>query len=195
MTMEEAIIHAEEVADRCAVTDGNIKCEIEHRQLAAWLKELKKRREKDVPDTNVGDTISRQAAIDAVRKCRVIEVTPAYILIDKGEAVSELAMLPSAQSKTVCVAKVTLSDEQIQEAVEKVKNEVVQVLPSAQPEPCLDSIVSEIKKTISEMKENGKYHYANIRINGEMICFGLQLALEIIEEKRNGQSDKQAGGD
>lgn len=47
MTLEEAIIHAETVADRCAVTDGNIKCEMEHRQLAEWLKELKARREKD----------------------------------------------------------------------------------------------------------------------------------------------------
>ena len=34
-----------------------------------------------------------------VRKCRVIEVTPAYILIDKGEAVSKLEMLSSAQKK------------------------------------------------------------------------------------------------
>ena len=58
-----------------------------------------------------------------------------------------------------------------------------------QPEPCLDSIVSEIKKTISETQENGKYHCVDIRINGEIICFGLQLALEIIEEKRNGQYD------
>ena len=41
MTLKEAIIHAETVADRCAVTDGNIKCEMEHRQLAEWLKELK----------------------------------------------------------------------------------------------------------------------------------------------------------
>lgn len=47
MTLEEAIIHAEAVAERCAVTDGNIKCEMEHRQLAEWLKELKERREKD----------------------------------------------------------------------------------------------------------------------------------------------------
>ena len=42
MTLEEAIIHTEEVADRCAVTDGNRKCEDEHRQLAAWLSILKK---------------------------------------------------------------------------------------------------------------------------------------------------------
>jgi coenzyme F420-reducing hydrogenase delta subunit len=40
MTLSEAIIHCEEVADRCAVTDGNAKCEMEHRQLAEWLKEL-----------------------------------------------------------------------------------------------------------------------------------------------------------
>ena len=43
------------------------------------------------------DTISRQAAIDAARKCRVIEVTPAYMLIDKAEMMMELMCLPSAQ--------------------------------------------------------------------------------------------------
>lgn len=47
MTLEEAILHCEEVADRCDVTDGNRKCATEHRQLAEWLKELKTRRELD----------------------------------------------------------------------------------------------------------------------------------------------------
>lgn len=47
MTLEEAIIHAEEVAERCAVTDGDLKCESEHRQLAEWIKELKKYREEN----------------------------------------------------------------------------------------------------------------------------------------------------
>ena len=46
MTLESAIIHAEEVADRCAVTDGNRQCEDEHRQLAAWLRELQARRKQ-----------------------------------------------------------------------------------------------------------------------------------------------------
>ena len=41
MTLEEAIIHAEEVVDRCEVTDGDRACAAEHRQLAEWLKELK----------------------------------------------------------------------------------------------------------------------------------------------------------
>ena len=58
-------------------------------------------------------------------------------------------------------------------------------LPSAQSEPYIDSIVSEIKKTISETKKSGKHHEIHIRTNGEMICYGLQLALDIIEEKKN----------
>lgn len=47
MTLEEAIIHAEEVAEGCAVINGDLKCESEHRQLAEWLKELKEYREKN----------------------------------------------------------------------------------------------------------------------------------------------------
>lgn len=42
MTLEEAIIHAEEVVDRCEVTDGDRACAEAHRQLADWLKILKK---------------------------------------------------------------------------------------------------------------------------------------------------------
>lgn len=42
MTLDEAISHCEEVADKCAVTDGDRKCEREHRQLAGWLKLLKR---------------------------------------------------------------------------------------------------------------------------------------------------------
>lgn len=42
MTLDEAIIHCEEIAGRCEVTDGDIKCEQEHRQLAEWLKLLKR---------------------------------------------------------------------------------------------------------------------------------------------------------
>ena len=46
MTLEEAIIHAEEVLDRCEVTDGDRACAEEHRQLAEWLKELAERRKQ-----------------------------------------------------------------------------------------------------------------------------------------------------
>lgn len=64
MTLDEAIVHCEEVADRCDVTDGNIKCAKDHRQLAGWLKELKQLREQKVRDYEQrrADTgISKQA--------------------------------------------------------------------------------------------------------------------------------------
>lgn len=66
---------------------------------------------------------------------------------------------------------------------------IIEGLPSK--ESCLDAIVNEIEETINETRESGKHHDINIRINGEMVCCGLQLALEIIEEKRNERSDRQ----
>jgi len=96
MTIDEAIKHAEEVAEEqesnahvhknMMVFRQNIKhnilaklheesmnvcieCAEEHRQLAEWLKELKRLREQaNVPDKNVGDLISRQDAINALWK-------------------------------------------------------------------------------------------------------------------------------
>lgn len=60
MTLEEAIKHCEEVAeqledyvnsgcccDDTEIEDENLKCAEEYRQLAEWLIELKKYREKD----------------------------------------------------------------------------------------------------------------------------------------------------
>ena len=47
----------------------------------------------------MSDLISRQAAIDAVRHSPIIEVQPAYMLIDKGDAIKKLIKLPSAQSE------------------------------------------------------------------------------------------------
>lgn len=56
MTLDEAIAHAEDVADRC-----DTSCGLEHRQLANWLKEL-----RDVKRMPVGN----EAAIrEALEKC------------------------------------------------------------------------------------------------------------------------------
>lgn len=52
------------------------------------------------------DTVNRQAAIDVIRNCNVKEVTPAYMLIDKAEAMLKLMMLPPALKYTgesICV--------------------------------------------------------------------------------------------
>ncbi len=51
------------------------------------------------------DCISRQAAIDAVRKCSVKEVTPAFMLVDKAEVMTELMMLPSAPPEMIIRCK------------------------------------------------------------------------------------------
>ena len=45
------------------------------------------------------DPIDRSAVLDAIRRCSVKEVTPAYLLIDKAEAMTELMMLPAAEPK------------------------------------------------------------------------------------------------
>lgn len=55
MTLDEAIKHAEEVAERnewfaknCLESMQCRECAEEHRQLAEWLKELKRYRENDI---------------------------------------------------------------------------------------------------------------------------------------------------
>lgn len=45
LTLEEAIAHAEEVADYDCYNDDQRTCANEHRQLAKWLKELKSLKE------------------------------------------------------------------------------------------------------------------------------------------------------
>lgn len=60
MTLDEAIIHCEEVADKCAVADRYIECAKEHRQLAEWLKELKE---------------YRKEIVKAVEECREVVAT------------------------------------------------------------------------------------------------------------------------
>lgn len=45
----------------------------------------------------MSDLIDRQAAIDAVRHSPIIEVQPAYMLVDKADVLKNLVMIPSAQ--------------------------------------------------------------------------------------------------
>ena len=71
MTLEEAIRHAEEKA-KC----GGRRCgRMYHAQLAMWLKELQERRAAELEkrteertETHACDTISRQAAVEAIGK-------------------------------------------------------------------------------------------------------------------------------
>ena len=76
MTIDEAIRHAEEVAEKTEKKaswflgkEGNpnyescVKCANEHRQLAEWLEELKQLREKEPCE----DAISRQQVLDIIK--------------------------------------------------------------------------------------------------------------------------------
>ena len=68
------------------------------------------------------DTVYRQAVLDA------LEWTWAG-----KKAIDAVKALPPAEPEPICVAKVTLTDEQVKEAVEKAKCEILTVL-SAEPE-------------------------------------------------------------
>jgi len=54
MTLDEAIAHAEDVADRCDTSCGK-----EHRQLADWLKEL-----RDLKRQHVGNAAAMREALE-----------------------------------------------------------------------------------------------------------------------------------
>lgn len=56
---------------------------------------------QDVPDTNVGDTVSRQAAIDAIKKCTDIYINNLPPMVDKSEAYNAISELPSAQPEII----------------------------------------------------------------------------------------------
>lgn len=80
----------------------------------------------------MSDLISRQAAlacfhawVDKHGDVCAPDDMPEYRAIEK---------LPSAEPEKVCIANITLSEEQLREAVEKAKNGIIQALPSAEPE-------------------------------------------------------------
>lgn len=65
MTLEEAIRHAEQVADSYKDTAPDCSCAAEHRQLAAWLKELKRLKE------NGPDMVSKEKVLQILHECIV----------------------------------------------------------------------------------------------------------------------------
>ena len=104
---EQEIVEFEGFKKIHAVTHEDYAHIEKTRQLAEWLKELKERRKKDVPDTNVGDMVSRQKAIDALKGLPTWWADaggfyggaqpPMTALLDPEDAVSAIANLPSAQ--------------------------------------------------------------------------------------------------
>ena len=69
--------------------------------------------------------------------------------------------------------------------------------PSIEPERSMRQKVKvakeAIEQTMKELKENGKYHDDPVRHNGEMVAYGLKLALRILKESI-GEEDEQSSG-
>lgn len=76
--------------------------------------------------------ISEQAAIDALKEKVFSNLTDEFY-----GAMQVLDELPSAQPEIKCIAKVTLTDEQVKEAIEKAKCEILAAQPE-QDEWCTD---------------------------------------------------------
>lgn len=90
----------------------------------------------------MSDLINRQAAIDALSEAGLIN----YAATGDGNgmihAVNVIKGLPSAQTRERLVVKIDVSEKQIRDALEKMRNEPVQVVPSAQPVwiPCSERL-------------------------------------------------------
>ena len=74
----------------------------------------------------MSDLISRQAAIDAVKALENDSFDFNNGLIAAMNVIGEL---PSAQPEIKCIAKITLTDEQVKEAFEKAKIEILAAEP------------------------------------------------------------------
>ena len=122
------------------------------------------------------DTISRQAAIDAMKDA----LDPHIVQFVKSKMAIEA--LPSAQPERVCVANVTLTDEQVKEVVEKAKNAVISVI-ELEPHwiPCSERLPEENGQyliTIKYKHVNDSYEdvYAEhgewLDGKWDMFCFG-----------------------
>ena len=74
LTLEEAIAHAEEVADYDCYNDDQRVCANEHRQLAKWLKELKSLKENKTGHWIEQDFVSPGASFTVYQcpKCNEI---------------------------------------------------------------------------------------------------------------------------
>ena len=123
-----------------------------------------------------GDCISRQMAIDAMKDA----LDPHIVQFVKSKMAIEA--LPSAQPERVCVANVTLTDEQVKEVVEKAKNAVISVI-ELEPHwiPCSERLPEENGQyliTIKYKHVNDSYEdvYAEhgewLDGKWDMFCFG-----------------------
>lgn len=167
MTIDEAIKHAEEVAEEkeAQAWESQLQeeyrtiksckeCAEEHRQLAEWLRELKEHREKQPCE----DCISRQAAIDELNKLKIYRPLDSdrYVISD---CLNKIVNLPSVQpeKRTKTLARDCISRQAVLEIQAKYAEHVgatkfwqmrddIRALPSVTPQPeCGADMMEESK--------------------------------------------------
>ena len=89
MTLDEAIRHAEEVADYDCYNDEQQKCAEEHRQLAEWLQELKRIKKPHgrlIDADALVDTVFYTNISESVKEfiADLIEIAPTVIEAEEG---------------------------------------------------------------------------------------------------------------
>lgn len=182
MTLDEAIRHAEEVAEKneeiyeahCRIYSKEVvekypsppckKCAEEHRQLAEWLKELKAHKEQS------GDAISRNDVIDTLNNmhryiadeltlCSTgekFEGNEVFIVDDVYEEIAE--NLPSVNSQPIkCDDAISRREALNAITMAEVRWQAVDnvnKLPSVTPQPCGDTISRAYIEPIIEELEN-----------------------------------------
>ena len=100
MTLEEAIKHAEEVAERLEnsckrdwMGEDDKRCAKEHRQLAEWLTELTERRKAEPQEgewENITTCTAEEAGVDTLQQmrcsvCKRWHIVPYYYRITPSE--------------------------------------------------------------------------------------------------------------
>ena len=91
MTIEEAIQHCIEQAEKMKKMNGCEECASEHEQLAEWLTELKQRRENEVNRAailllcnEIEDIVTELAEL-----CEIIDSSTYRLLCDKLKAIGK----------------------------------------------------------------------------------------------------------
>ena len=135
MTLDEAIRHAERVVNFCEVNASGrdphspkfesdivrklMKCAEQHKQLAKWLKELKRLKEQEPCE----DAVSRSSLLNKLDDCykEKIKVAPDNMAEGFMQAEKLIKQEPSVKP-VACIAKVKFNKEDMQKIVdEKVK--------------------------------------------------------------------------
>ena len=166
MTIDEAIKHAEEVAEEkenegkllCqseGASIGCLTCAEEHRQLAEWLRDYKRLKEQEPCE----DAISRKAVV------KYIKASDADLGHDSENefAVEDILNMPHV-TPVACIAKVTFAKDELQKIVDEKVKELAQHMESRWI-PC--------SERLPEIDEDGYSSYVLVSFsNFTLPCIG-----------------------